>query len=151
MVVTDSRINIPRPISDVFAYIADLDHYPEWQPAIKRAEFVDDDVPGEGARIRLLVAGPRGQIQAAAVISEFHPPESLEVRSTSGPAAVRARVDLEQGSDGGATTLALHLEVQPLGLYRFGEGILRTAIQKELPGLLAELSRRVEDAIPATR
>ena len=149
MIVLDEVVSIARPREAVFDYLADLRHYPEWQPAVKRAELVDGGTPKAGSRIRLLVAGPGRDVDVDGEITELERPERLALRSLSGPAKLHAAVDFEP-ADGaaGGTRLKIHAELQPTGLLRFAEGMIRDRIGQELPGMLGDLRDRVERDIP---
>jgi uncharacterized protein YndB with AHSA1/START domain len=149
VIVLDEVVSIARPREAVFDYLADLRHYPEWQPAVKRAELVDGGTPKAGSRIRLLVAGPGRDVDVDGEITELERPERLALRSLSGPATLQAAVDFERANDAvGGTRLKIHAELQPTGLLRFAEGMIRQRIGQELPAMLGDLRDRVERDIP---
>lgn len=148
MIVLDEEVAIDRPRDAVFDYLADLDHYPEWQPAVKRAELVDGGQPKAGSRIRLVVAGPGRDVDVDGEITALVRPERLALRSLSGPAKVQAAAQFERGASPSATRLRLHVELQPTGLLRFAEGVIRQRIDDQLPALLADLRARVEREVP---
>jgi uncharacterized protein YndB with AHSA1/START domain len=150
VIVLDEEVSIARPREAVFDYLADLRHYPEWQPAVKRAELVDGGTPKTGSRIRLLVAGPGKDVEVDGEITELVRPERLGLRSLSGPAQLQAAVAFERASDTpGGTLLRIHAELQPTGLLRFAEGMIRDRIRQEMPNLLSDLRDRVEREVPA--
>jgi uncharacterized protein YndB with AHSA1/START domain len=150
VIVLDEEVSIDRPREGVFDYLADLRHYPEWQPAVKRAELVDGGTPKTGSRIRLLVAGPGKDVDVDGEITELVRPERLALRSLSGPAKLQAAVAFERSDKaGGGTLLRIHAELQPTGLLRFAEGMIRDRIRQELPNLLSDLRDRVEREVPA--
>ena len=148
MIVLDEEVSVQRPREAVFDYLSDLDHYPEWQPAVRRAELVDGGQPKTGSRIRLLVAGPGRDVDVEGEITELRRPERLALRSLSGPASLNAAVLFEAVSRS-ATRLKLHVELQPTGLLRFAEGMIRERINENLPSLLHELRDRIEREVPA--
>jgi uncharacterized protein YndB with AHSA1/START domain len=150
VIVLDEEVSIGRPREGVFDYLADLRHYPEWQPAVKRAELVGGGTPRTGSRIRLLVAGPGKDVDVDGEITELVRPERLALRSLTGPAKLLADVAFERASQAGdGTLLRIHVELQPTGLLRFAEGVIRDRIRQELPKLLSDLRDRVEREVPA--
>jgi uncharacterized protein YndB with AHSA1/START domain len=151
VIVLDEEVSIGRPREAVFDYLADLRHYPEWQPAVKRAELVGGGQPKTGSRIRLLVAGPGKDVDVDGEITELERPERLALRSLTGPAKLQAAVVFERASEAGGTLLRIHAELQPTGLLRFAEGVIRDRIRQELPPMLSDLRERVEREIPVAR
>jgi uncharacterized protein YndB with AHSA1/START domain len=148
VIVLDEEVSIDRPREAVFDYLADLRHYPEWQPAVKRAELVGGGQPKTGSRIRLLVAGPGKDVDVDGEITQLERPERLALRSLTGPAKLQAAVVFERSNEAGGTLLKIHAELQPTGLLRFAEGVIRDRIRQELPPMLSELRERVEREIP---
>jgi uncharacterized protein YndB with AHSA1/START domain len=151
VIVLDEELSIDRPREAVFDYLADLRHYPEWQPAVKRAELVGGGQPKTGSRIRLLVAGPGKDVDVDGEITQLERPERLALRSLTGPAKLQAAVVFERGDGPGDTLLKIHAELQPTGLLRFAEGVIRDRIRQELPPMLSDLRERVEREIPVPR
>jgi uncharacterized protein YndB with AHSA1/START domain len=150
VIVLDEEVSIGRPREAVFDYLADLRHYPEWQPAVKRAELVGGGQPKTGSRIRLLVAGPGKDVDVDGEITQLERPERLGLRSLTGPAKLQAAVVFERANEGaGGTLLRIHAELQPTGLLRFAEGVIRDRIRQELPAMLSDLRDRVEREVPA--
>jgi uncharacterized protein YndB with AHSA1/START domain len=152
VIVLDEVVSIDRPREAVSDYLADLRHYPEWQPAVKRAELVDGGTPKAGSRIRLVVAGPGRDVDVDGEITELVRPERLALRSLSGPAKLQAAVDFERVTETpGGTRLKIHAELQPTGLLRFAEAVIRDRIGQELPAMLDDLRHRVEREVPPGR
>jgi carbon monoxide dehydrogenase subunit G len=147
MIVLEHSLVVDRPPEAVFDYLAEPVHYVEWQPAIERAEVVGGAELGPGARLRLLVRGPGRPIEAEAEVTTFERPRRLALRTLSGPARVVADCDLEPNSAGG-TQVRLKVQIELGGVLRFGEGMVRDRITRELPTLLEDLRARIEAETP---
>jgi uncharacterized protein YndB with AHSA1/START domain len=147
MIVIEHSITVDRPAEAVFDYLADPAHYVEWQPAVERAAVVGDGDLGPGSRVRVLVRGPAGPVEAEAEITTFERPRRLALRTLSGPARAVAECDLGQ-TDTGGTNVHLKLQLELTGFLRFGEGMVRDRLGRELPTLLEDLRARIEAETP---
>lgn len=49
----EMRVRTEQPADEVFAYLADLRNFPEWDPGTEKAVQVEGDGPGVGARYEL--------------------------------------------------------------------------------------------------
>jgi hypothetical protein len=97
--------------------------------------------------LRLVVRGPTGPVEAEAEITTFERPRRLGLRSLSGPARIVADCRLEP-TTGGGTVVHLGLQIQLTGFLRFGEGMVRERLAKELPAVLGDLRTRIEAQTP---
>ncbi len=143
MIVIEHSITIDRPPEAVFDYLAAPAHYVEWQPAVERAEVVGGGEPGPGSRVQVLVRGPAGPVEAEAEITTFERPRRLALRTLSGPARAVAECDLAP-TDTGGTNVHLKLQLELTGFLRFGEGMVRGRLGRELPRLIEDLRARIE-------
>ena len=142
MIKIDHEIVVARPPEAVFDYLADVKHFPQWQPAIERAEQLPPGPLAAGSQLRLVIRGPTGPTEVTGAIVRLDRPDLLAVRTLSGPADVEASCALT--ADGPATRIRLTASIELKGLLRFAEGAARGVIERELPSTLAELARRIE-------
>ena len=142
MIRIDHEIVVARPPEAVFDYLADVARFPEWQPAIERAEQLTPGPLAAGTQLRLIIRGPTGPTEVTGAIERLERPSLLAVRSLSGPAAVEASCALSP--DGQATRVRFTASIELKGMLRFVEGTARRMIERELPSTLADLARRIE-------
>jgi carbon monoxide dehydrogenase subunit G len=142
MIRIDREIDVARPPEVVFDHLADVARFPQWQPAIQRAEQVSPGPLGPGSELRLVLRGPTGPIEVLVEIVAMERPALLALRTLSGPAAVEARCELRPEGVGTRARFTAAIELK--GLLRFAESAARTAIDRELPTALADLARRIE-------
>lgn len=55
----EMRVRTDKPADEVFAYLADLRNFPEWDPGTSSAEQVAGEGPGVGARYELDASNQR--------------------------------------------------------------------------------------------
>jgi carbon monoxide dehydrogenase subunit G len=106
---------------DAFAYMADLRHFAEWDPGVKRVVQVDGDGAGPTSSFDVTVSGTTLRY----VTREFQPPANLLVVAESGTLVSTDRVTVE-GVDGGSV-VTYDADLRLKGPFRLAEPLLRLA------------------------
>jgi uncharacterized protein YndB with AHSA1/START domain len=117
MAVIERSIEVSRRPEEVFSYVTDFTHYPEWQGGIVSARR-DDGASisvGSSAVVTRRV-GPR-ELTGTEVITELDPPKSWVVRAVGGPVGAIARGVIEPlgGGERSLVTIALEFEAHGIG------------------------------------
>jgi uncharacterized protein YndB with AHSA1/START domain len=97
-----STVEIARPAEDVFAYLSDLEHVPEWNWAISRTEPTTEARGSVGAVYRQTRHTPSPAIEFVE-ITALEPNRHLQVSGDLGP--FKAVLDYHLESDESKTTL----------------------------------------------
>jgi carbon monoxide dehydrogenase subunit G len=142
MIRIDREIVIARPPEVVFDYLADVERFPEWQPAVQVVEQLTPGPLAPGTRLRMVIRGPTGPTEVTGAIVTLTRPGLIAVRTLSGPAAVDASCALRP--DGPGTRVEFKASIELKGMLHFVEGAARGMIERELPGALVDLARRLE-------
>jgi uncharacterized protein YndB with AHSA1/START domain len=141
----ETSTHIDRPAEDVFAYIDDLSHLPEW------IDIIDDSVAAESTtrigtqvtnRIDLLGRHFRNVLE----VVEREPNHKLALQATQ-PFNVTGTFVLEP-EDGG-TRFTVILDAQPAAFFRVGKPILAGVGRRRFAGHLRRLKGRLESGGPA--
>src|ERR1700757_2673469 len=78
-----NTITIARPVSDVFAFLANAENDTQWRGGV--IEMTRTSGQGVGTTYRQIVAGPGGRrIDADLEITEFVPDQRIAFRTTKG-------------------------------------------------------------------
>ena len=104
MIAIKTTVQIRRPIHDVFAYVANPVHFPDWNSAVTDVQPIDatDDNPSIFVMTRRLPAGvATNELQVVV----FEPPTRFAIETTSGPTPFHYEYRFE--GDGHATVLEL--------------------------------------------
>jgi uncharacterized protein YndB with AHSA1/START domain len=96
-----ASIEISRSPEDVFAYVTDPSHLPEWQGGVVRVERVGEGPVAVGTRAVVTRRIGRREVNMTTEIAELDPPRGFAVRSLDGP--VRGEV---RGPSSRSTTVA---------------------------------------------
>jgi uncharacterized protein YndB with AHSA1/START domain len=146
-----NSIEISRRPEDVFAYVTDPSHLPEWQESVVSAQ--GGTPPTLGSKV--VVSRRIGRMEKAATseMTELNPPRSWAVRGTDG--AIRGNVKgivepLEAGARS-RVTIALGFETHGIGKLLLPLTLVaRRQAQSEMPRNMQLLKRRLEgDASPS--
>ncbi|MFI0445374.1 SRPBCC family protein [Actinomadura sp. 6N118] len=98
-------LDIHRPPSQVFAFIADFRTMPQWYEAVDRVEAMTATSPGKGARFHMVRSLPGGPAHNDVEIIAYVPDEEIAFSSTSGPTPFRYHYRIEPITGGSRLTL----------------------------------------------
>lgn len=91
-------IEIARPPADVYAYLTDVSHLPEWQAGVRSAVR-------EGDRIRESRTLLGRELHTTLAVVEEEPPRLFVLRALDGPVPFSVRHELEPGGAGTRLTV----------------------------------------------
>jgi carbon monoxide dehydrogenase subunit G len=114
-------IEIGRAPEEVFAYLTDVSHVPDWQAGVKSAERRD----GRIDESRTLFGR---EIHTTLEIVEEQEPRVFTLRALNSPVPFSVRHELEPADDGGATRLTVTAEGDVPG---FAAGLLARRAEKQ--------------------
>jgi len=118
-------VSIQRPISEVFAFVADGENAMRWRPGVLDVQHQSGE--GLGAIYRQGVKGPGGRrIAADYEVTAFEPDRRIAFRAIAGP--VRPTGEYRFRPEGDATGVSLALDATLTGWKRLvmGRAVQRT-------------------------
>ena len=120
-------VEIARTPEDVFAYVTDPSHLPEWQESVVRVD--SDDAPTQvGTRVVVVRRAGRREMESAAEVDEFQPPTRWGVRGVDGPVRGDVTGTIEPLDDGTRSRVTLNLELKGHGI---GKLLLPLFVQRQ--------------------
>jgi carbon monoxide dehydrogenase subunit G len=106
-----NSIVIRRPVSDVFAFLADAENDRRWRPGV--VEIRRRSGSGAGAVYEQLVKGPFGRsVEADIEVVEFEPERRIAFRTIAGPVRPEGRYELEPVDGGTRVTFELNANLR---------------------------------------
>lgn len=87
----EESIVINRPCSDVFSYLADRSHDPEWMVSVLESQWLDPAEPGStepasvGRRGRMVMKMPGRRVEFIDEVSEYQAGRVVAHRTVQGP------------------------------------------------------------------
>ena len=139
-----SSVEISRRPADVFAYVTDPSHLPEWQESVVGVETADSVPAGGGSRtVVTRRVGPREMKMTAEITVD--PPRSWSVRGVDGPVRGNVKGTVEPLDGGARSRVTIELDFEGHGLGKLLVPlIVRRQAQKELPKNAQHLKERLE-------
>jgi uncharacterized protein YndB with AHSA1/START domain len=140
----NAGVNIACSPRDVFGYIANAAHLPDWQPDVRRAELDDPSAVGVGSRgheVRHVMGADRAITWE---VTEYEPDRRYGVRGLDGPVQAHVTMGLTTAADGSGTHLEYGIGFEGHGIGKLIAVVARTGARKELPATLERLKRRLE-------
>jgi len=137
-------IEISRRAEDVFPYVSDPSHLPEWQESVVSARREDDapDAVGSKAVVTRRI-GRREQVMTAEVT--VNPPSSWAVRGTDGPVRGMVKGTIEPLADGRRSRVTIALDFEGHGFGRLLVPlVVRRQARAEMPRNLQKLKEQLE-------
>jgi Polyketide cyclase / dehydrase and lipid transport len=145
----ESRITIASSVHEVWAYVCDVERWPEWAPTVLEC-WVRGGAPFEpGSRVEQRAKGilwlTRGRSQEVTVVEA---PRYVAFAGPMGTSAARWGMELDPVDDG-QTDAMMWIEVDLAGIMRAVPGILKGSIQRVSDREMAAIKAAVESATRA--
>ena len=141
MIDFTNTIHINRPVKDVYAYLSDLEHTPEWNWAITKTKKATSGPAAVGTRYRQTRSVPRPGTEMLE-ITALEMDRLIEVQGTLAQFNARLSYHLAERSAGTDLTNAVQLEAN--GALRFLTPVLSKQIQRAVADNLDQLKSRLE-------
>ena len=138
-----ATIATPRPIDEVFAYLADFANTLEWDPGVVEAQRLDDEPVSKGSEFRIVSAFLGRRTSLLYKIVEFAPPAAVTFRGVNSTVVSLDRLTFE--NFGGGTQVTYDAELTLKGPFRLADPLLGLAFKRlgdrALQGLRSALAR----------
>ena len=127
MVRFEFSVDINRPPSEVFAYLTDPAHLPEWQSSALEAHWEGEK--GVGGRIKEVRKFLGRRMESELEVTEYEPANRFDLRVLSGPVPFSVHHTLE--SRDGGTRLRFVGEGDPGGFFKLAEPIVARTAERQ--------------------
>jgi uncharacterized protein YndB with AHSA1/START domain len=138
-----NSVEISRRPEDVFAYVTDPTHLPEWQESVVSVRADSPSTVGS----RAMVTRRMGRMERAMTseIAELSPPTAWAIRGVDGPVRGNVKGTVEPLADGerSRVTIALDLEGHGIGKILVPL-IVRRQAEAQMSGNMQRLKERLE-------
>ena len=140
---------IARPPDEVFAYVTDPSHFPEWQEGVVSGHM-DAPTTRVGSRCTTVrkIGGREREVNTN--ITEYDPPHRWADRGIDGPIRAIVTVTVEPLADGSRSRLTIELDFTGHAIGRLLVPlIVRRQAARQVPEGVSRLKQRLE-ATPST-
>ncbi|QOV35254.1 SRPBCC family protein [Streptomyces ferrugineus] len=134
MTVIRESIDVDRTPAEVYAYLTDFSHLPEWQLSAVSAESLDEGPLHTGSRVRVTRRIGNRQIPMTVQFDELDPPRSWDLHGIDGPVRPRTHGEIEPLDDGRRSRVTIDIDFEGHGLGKvLVPLVVRPQVRKELP------------------
>ncbi|MFI5765498.1 SRPBCC family protein [Streptomyces sp. NPDC051563] len=145
MSAISKSIDIDRTPEDVYAYITDPTHLPEWQDRAVTAVPMGDLPVHVGSRVLVGRRVGRRTIPATMEVLAMDPPRSWHFRGVRGPVRPDVRGRIEPLDDGARSRVTLAVDFEGRGLGRALVPLaVKPMVRKEMPRSEEKLKHLLE-------
>jgi uncharacterized protein YndB with AHSA1/START domain len=138
-------IDVDRSPDDVYAYVTDPSHLPEWQLSAVAAERLDEGPLHEGSRVRVTRRVGTREMPMTVEYTEIAPPYSWNVHGVDGPVRPRVHGEIEPLDEGRRSRVTLEVDFEGHGMGKvLVPLVVRPQLRKELPRDEQLLKERLE-------
>jgi uncharacterized membrane protein len=142
-----NTIQINRPIEDVYAYLSDLTHTPEWNWAIQETRQITPGPTAVGTRYRQTRNVPRPATEVLE-ITNLETDRHIELEGTLAQFSAHLSYQLDATERGTQITNAVALD--PQGAVRLFAPVAGSRIKRAVADNLSQLKNLLETEFPIT-
>ncbi|UQA90909.1 SRPBCC family protein [Streptomyces halobius] len=134
MTAIRETIDISRRPEDVFDYVTDPSHLPEWQESAVSVSPVGDAPLEVGSHVVVTRRIGRREFPMTAEVAELDPPRSWRMRGIDGPVRGDVKGTIEPLGDGERSRVTMSLDFETHGIGKMlGPLVVRPHARKEMP------------------
>ena len=139
----ERRGEIAADPETIFAFLAEVENLPHWQPGVTAARRMTEGPMRIGSVARVTTRAMGQTVEADVTVIELETPRHLAFETEVSSVRVIASVDVSAiGPDRSEVVVALR--VQASGFMSFAEPMIAGAAEKELDGAVDNLRRALE-------
>ena len=140
-----SSVEISRRPEDVFAYVTDPSHLPEWQESVVSVRGEAPYTVGSSVVVTRRVG--RIEREMTSKIGELTPPRAWTIRGIDGPIRGNVKGTVEPLGDGERSKVTIALDLEGYGLGKLLLPlVVRRQAQAEMPRNMQKLKERLESS-----
>ncbi|MET9762103.1 SRPBCC family protein [Streptomyces sp. NPDC006372] len=146
MSIIRETIDVDRRPEDVYDYVMDAQHMPEWQLSAISVERLDEGPVGVGNRVRVTRhMGRRRVMPMTMEVTEYDPPHSWAMRGVDGPVRAHVHGEVEPFDEGRRSHVTIDIDFEGHGVGKMLVPlVVRPQVRKELPRNEQLLKDRLE-------
>lgn len=138
----EATVRIGRAPEDVFAFIADPENLPRWDPAVREVRRTEAGPVGPGSGLTVTAEEAGRRILLDTRVTDFEPGRLFGISATYSGVPLRLRWRLEP--DGEGTRVTAEGEAELGGFLMFAGGMIKGIVADRLERAHANLKRLLE-------
>lgn len=142
MIREEASTEINRPIDEVFAYVSQVERFPEWSAAVQDAKMTSSGPLGVGSTFRTTAQFLGRRFETDNVVTAYEPSRRFAGKATSGPLQFEVTVTLQPVD--GRTRVTWAIEGEPAGFFRVAEPVLAHVGRRQIEAQVGTLKDLLE-------
>jgi uncharacterized protein YndB with AHSA1/START domain len=142
MLRVEKSVEVARPIEEVFAFSADIDHVPLWLNGVLEARKLTEGPLRKGTELEHVLQFLGKRFTSRLEVTEYEENHRMAFRTISGPIDLDSVQTME--SVAGGTRVTQTAEGDPRGFFKVAEGVLQKMVGRQLATSLGNLKDLVE-------
>ena len=147
MIQFEHRIQINRPVHEVFEFLADPRNFSKWQSGVVQSTVTSPGPIGMGTTFDEVVKIMAWKVRTACEVTQYELDRKMCFKATSKPIAYAGQFTFEKTGDG--TRLNVFGVAQLRGLWRLAGPLFGSEIKKETAKEMDKIKEVVESRTPA--
>jgi carbon monoxide dehydrogenase subunit G len=125
-----ATVTSPRPVDEVFDYLADFRSVAEWDPSIVESVHINGDEPIKvGAIYRVTTKTSVSKVVLEYTTTELERPRRIGLRGENGSMVALDTITIEPSGDGGST-VTYSADIQLKGVRKLVDPLLELGFQR---------------------
>lgn len=145
MLKVEVSIQIQRPAEEIFAFISDFAHNPDWQSGMVSCRFTSEGPLRVGSTYVQEARFMGRTIESTFEVLEYDPGHMVKTASTGGSFPISFQRIVEAQPDGSALVSAI-ITGDATGFYKLAEPLMAPMVKRQIEGDYANLKRIMESA-----
>ena len=137
-----NSIVIRRPLEEVFAFMSNIEHEPQWRPNVMEVKVTSGLPLRQGSTYLYVVKMMNRQMRTEGKITAFEPNRGWSFEGALGTSSVKGNVAFEPANEG--TKVTLGGETTLRGLLNLFAPIMRGMMGRQVSGDLQNLKKLLE-------
>jgi uncharacterized membrane protein len=139
-------VEIRRPASEVFDYLAHGENMPRWMSIFEKVEPESSEPPHQGSKYRYKMS-TRGKAESTFEWTEYQPARRLAWHGppvSAGPGSLEPSGEYVLEEHDGATRVTMRMHPKTTGLMSLLSPLMARSMRKEATGNMARLKQTLE-------
>lgn len=142
MINLDLSTLIDRPVSDVFAFVSNLNNMSKWNSAVVSLEQVTPGDIGVGTKFKSVGEMMGRRIEGEVQVTSYEPDHKTGFQMNAGPMQMNINISFKPVGTG--TKVSLNAQGNPTGVFKLAEGMLQGRVKSMMEENLARLKSVLE-------
>ena len=142
MINLDLGTLIDRPVSEVFAFVANPANMAKWNSAVVSLEQLTPGQVGVGTKFKSTGEMMGRRIEGEMQVTSYEPDTAYGFQVNAGP--MQVNVNLTFKTVGTGTKISLNAQGNPAGFFKLAEGVMAGRVKSMMEENLARLKSQLE-------